>query len=43
MDLSEAVILFDRLINVFLPVLMMPMFSNPLIEPRTKNPIYSVL
>lgn len=37
MDLSEAVILFDRLINVFLPVLIMPVFSNPLTEPCKKT------
>lgn len=36
-DLSEAVILFDSLINVSLPVLMMPIFPNPLIEPCKKK------
>lgn len=44
-DLSEAVILFDSLINVSLPVLMMPIFPNPLIEPCKKknNKIFSFL
>lgn len=34
--------LFDSLINVSLPVLMMPVFPNPLIELCKKNPKYSI-
>lgn len=41
-DLSEAATLFDSLINVSLPVLMMPIFPNPLIELCQKNPKYSI-
>jgi len=41
-DLSEAAMLFDSLTNVSLPVLMIPIFPNPLIELCKKNPKHSI-